>query len=67
VELQEELMVSRLEQNLAHSRAPRISSGELREDWLLLKKIEGAGQEILSEKLDPGDHAENQRADRTSE
>jgi hypothetical protein len=67
VELQKELMVSRLEQNLAHSRAPRISSGELREDWFLLKKIEDAGQENLSENVDPGNQAPNQTTDWSSD
>jgi hypothetical protein len=53
VELQRELMVARLKQTLARSRAPRISSGELREDWQLLGKIEGARQAGLSSKSEP--------------
>jgi hypothetical protein len=78
-ELQRELMVSRLKQTLAHSRAPRISSSELREDWLLLEKIDGAEQENLSKKWDQGNPAVNpvnslnppntlnQRSDRSSD
>jgi hypothetical protein len=52
--LQRELMVSRLKQTLARSRAPRISGAELREDWQLLEKIDQAGQERLAGKLDSG-------------
>jgi hypothetical protein len=48
VELQRDLMIARLKQTLAQSRAPRISSTELRQDWQLLKKIDDARQEILS-------------------
>jgi hypothetical protein len=53
-DLQKELMISRLKQTLARSRAPRISGAELREDWQLLEKIDQAGQERLAEKLDSG-------------
>jgi hypothetical protein len=53
-ELQEELMVSRLKQTLARSRAPRISGAELREDWQMLERIDQAGQERLAEKLESG-------------
>jgi hypothetical protein len=42
LELQRELLVSRAKQTLVHSRAPRISSSELREDWLLLERISNA-------------------------
>ena len=63
VELQRELMVSRLKQTLANSRAPRTSSSELREDWLLLKNIDDAEQEKLSKKLDQENESENQRPD----
>ena len=52
--LQRELMVSRLKQTLARSRAPRISGAELREDWQLLEKIDQAGQERLAGTLDFG-------------
>jgi hypothetical protein len=51
-DLQRELMIFRLKQTLARSRAPRISGNELREDWQLLEKIDEAGQERLSKKLD---------------
>jgi hypothetical protein len=51
-DLQRELMIFRLKQTLARSRAPRISGNELREDWQLLEKIDEAGQEALSKKLD---------------
>jgi hypothetical protein len=40
--LQEDLMVARMKQALGRSRAPRISSGELRADWELLEKIDDA-------------------------
>src|SRR5579863_3857023 len=59
-ELQRELMVSRLKQTLARSRAPRISSNELREDWHLLEKIDEAPQEILSKKSDHGNQLVSQ-------
>jgi hypothetical protein len=52
MELQRELMVSRLKQSLANSRAPRISGNELREDWRLLEKIQDAEQLALSKELD---------------
>jgi hypothetical protein len=42
LELQRNLLVSRLKQTLVRSRAPRISSSELREDWRLLEKISNA-------------------------
>jgi hypothetical protein len=66
-ELQKGLMVARLKQTLAHSRAPRISSNELREDWRLLEKIDTAEQEKLSRKLDHGNQAASQRLDRSSD
>jgi hypothetical protein len=52
-EIQRELIVARLRQDLAHSRAPRISGSELREDWQLLQKVNSAGQEETA-KLIPG-------------
>jgi hypothetical protein len=67
VDLQRELMVFRLKQTLANSRAPRISSNELLEDWLLLKKIEESGQEELAKKSDRGNQPVNQRTERTSD
>lgn len=66
-ELQRGLMVARLKQILAHSRAPRISSNELRADWQLLEKIDTAEQERLSKKLDQGNQAASQRLDRSSD
>ena len=60
VELQRELMVSRLKQTLAHSRAPRISSSELRQDWQLLEKIDEAEQEKFSKRLDLRNQSVNQ-------
>jgi hypothetical protein len=66
-ELQRGLMISRLKQTLAHSRAPRISGNELREDWQLLEKIDRAGQEKLSKKLDQGNRGVSQRTERTSD
>jgi hypothetical protein len=60
VELQRELMVSRLKQTLAHSRAPRISSGELRRDWQLLIKIDEAEQVKFSKRLDLRNQSVNQ-------
>jgi hypothetical protein len=58
-ELQREMMISRLKQTLASSRAPRISSNELREDWGLLTKIEDRA--ILAEKSNMGNRPANQR------
>ncbi len=66
-ELQRELMVSRLKQTLARNRAPRISSSELHEDWLLLKKIDAAGQQELSRKTEQGDSSVNRKAARASD
>ena len=66
-ELQRGLMISRLKQTLAHSRAPRISSNELREDWQLLEKIDRAGQEKLSKKLEEGNQAESQKTEQSSD
>jgi hypothetical protein len=60
VELQRELLVSRLRQTLAHSRAPRISRNELREDWHLLKQIDDAEQEKFSKKFSQGVQLANQ-------
>lgn len=54
VELQRELLVSRMKQTLAQGRAPRISSIELHEDWQLLIKIGEAGQEKLFKTSDRG-------------
>lgn len=42
VEVQRQMMISRLTQELGRSRSARISSGELRQDWLLLEKLETA-------------------------
>jgi hypothetical protein len=44
LELQRGLMISRLKQTLSRSRAPRISSSELREDWELLEKLDDIRQ-----------------------
>jgi hypothetical protein len=66
-ELQMGLMLARLKQTLAHSRAPRISSNELREDWQLLEKIDDAGQEKLSKKSEQGNQAVSQRPARSSD
>ena len=67
VGLQRELMVFRLKQTLARSRAPRISSGELREDWQLLEEIDQADQGKLPKKLDQRNQTVNQAAARTSD
>jgi hypothetical protein len=66
-ELQRGLMISRLKQTLARSRAPRISSNELHEDWQLLEKIDRAGQEKLSKKLEEGNQAESQKTEQSSD
>ena len=50
IELKRGLMVARMRQTLEHSRAPRISSGELSQDWQLLEKISRPEQENVSEK-----------------
>lgn len=52
VGLQRDLMVARMKQILAHSRAPRISASEILQDWQLLEKVEDAGHEILSRNWD---------------
>ena len=44
LELERGMMISRLKQTLAHSRAPRISGIELREDWQLLGKLDETKQ-----------------------
>src|SRR5579863_1615340 len=67
VELQRELMVSLLKQTLANSRAPRISSSELREDLQLLEKIEESGQERLSKEFDQENRPVSQKPDRSSD
>jgi hypothetical protein len=66
-ELQRGLMLSRLKQTLAHSRAPRISSEELREDWQLLEKIDAASQEKLAKKSDQGNRAISESSERSSD
>jgi len=66
-ELQEGLMMSRLKQTLARSRAPRISSEELHEDWQLLEKIDEAGQEKLTKKSDRGNQAASESSERSSD
>ena len=60
VELRKGLMEARLKQTLAKSRAPRISGSELREDWLLLEKIDDAGQDKLTKKLAQGSQLTSQ-------
>jgi len=67
VELQRDLLVSRLKQTLAHSRAPRLSSNELHADWQLLEKIDEAGQKKPCKKSDQGDQAVNQRTEGSSD
>lgn len=67
VELQRGLMVARLKQTLSRSRAPRISSNELREDWRLLEKIDTAEQEKLSRKFDRENQAASQGLDGSSD
>jgi hypothetical protein len=66
-ELQRGLMITRLKQTLARSRAPRISSNELRDDWQLLEKIDQVGQEKLSKRWDDGNQAVNQRTEKASD
>ena len=66
-ELQRGLLVARLKQTLARSRAPRISSGELREDWQLLQKIDDAEHAQLSKRLDGTSRPVSPRVERTSD
>jgi hypothetical protein len=66
-DFQRELMVSRLEQTLANSRAPRISDSELHEDWQLLQKIDEAEEERISKKFDHENQAVGQKPDRSSD
>lgn len=63
LELQKDLMVSRLKQTLAKSRAPRISQRELRQDWLLLERIDAAAQA----KTSPGSEARIQAVSQTTD
>jgi hypothetical protein len=49
-ELKRGLMLARMRQTLAHNRAPRTSSSELREDWQLLEKIDGDLQQNAAQK-----------------
>jgi hypothetical protein len=65
--LQRGLMITRMKQTLAHSRAPRISSEELHEDWQLLEGIDQARLQKLSKKLDEGNQSVTQRTERTSD
>jgi len=67
VELQRELLVSRLRQTLANSRAPRISKNELLEDWRLLQKIDDAEREKLSRKFNQENQDAIQIPDRGSD
>ena len=48
LELQRGMMISRLKQSLARSRAPRISEVELREDLQLLAKLDETKQAMTS-------------------
>lgn len=48
LDLQESLMLARMKQELGRSWAPRTSSAGLRQDWLLLKKIDSARREQLT-------------------
>jgi hypothetical protein len=66
LELQRGLMVSRLKQALAGSRAPRISSSELREDWELLKKIDETRLANASTTQGPGNKNEKGAAELNS-
>lgn len=66
IELQKDLMVSRLKQTLAKSRAPRISDRELRQDWLLLERIDAAEQAKTPAGSESRTQAVSQRTDRTS-
>ncbi len=67
VELQRQLMISRLAQTLARNRAPRISGSELREDWLLLKKIDEAERMSLTMRLEPGNSSAISGTDHSSD
>jgi hypothetical protein len=60
-------MLYRLKQTLAHSRAPRISSEELHEDWQLLQKIDEAGEENLTKKSDQGNQTISESSERSSD
>ena len=66
-QLQRGLMLARLKQSLAHSRAPRISDSELHEDWQLLEKIDVAGQQRFSRELEEGNRAADQMVEHTSD
>ena len=62
LELERGLLVSRLKQTLARSRAPRISSSELREDWELLEKIDDMRQANASTPRNPANLSEKRGA-----
>lgn len=66
IELQKDLMVSRLKQTLANSRAPRISDGELRQDWLLLERIDAAEQAKIPKASEARIQDVSQRTKQTS-
>jgi hypothetical protein len=66
-QLQRGLMLARLKQSLAHSRAPRISDSELHEDWQLLEKIDVAGQQRFSRELEEGNRSADQMVEHTSD
>jgi hypothetical protein len=50
IEVQRQMMISRLTQEVGRSRSARISSSELREDWQLLERLETARQAGIIEK-----------------
>jgi len=66
-ELQKDFIVARLKQTLSRSRAPRISSNELHEDWLILKNFDAAGNEKLSGPPERGNQTEGENAARSSD
>lgn len=67
LDFQESLMVARMKQALGRSRAPRISSSELRADWELLERIDDARRARTAEDSNEPMGPVSQRTDRTSD
>jgi hypothetical protein len=65
LDFQESLMVARIKQALRRSRAPRVSSRELRADWELLEKIDVARRARIADDSGEPTGTVSQSKDRT--
>jgi hypothetical protein len=65
--LEKEMMLARLKQSLVRSRAPRISSRELRENWQLLERIDTAERAQLLGGRDPASRVASGGSEQTSD